>query len=80
MLWILVTVLIGLVVIIVQLLLSYQKRAARIKIAYTPMHKMIDAIFEMALSQADVHDEMDPETIEANRADWVVEWNKAIAQ
>ena len=42
MLWILVTVLIGLIVIIVQLLLSYQKRAARIKIAYTPMRKMID--------------------------------------
>lgn len=42
MLWILVTVLVGLVVIIVQLLLSYQKRAARIKIAYTPVRKMID--------------------------------------
>ncbi|MFP6589412.1 MAG: hypothetical protein VCE12_02705 [Candidatus Latescibacterota bacterium] len=42
MLWILVTVLVGLVIIIVQLLLSYQKRAARIKIAHTPVRKMID--------------------------------------
>ena len=41
MLWILVTVLVGLFVIIVQLLLSYQRRAARLKVAQNPVRKQI---------------------------------------
>lgn len=42
MLWILITVLVGLVVINVQLLLNFQRRSARIKIAHVPVRKIID--------------------------------------
>lgn len=42
MLWILLTVLVGLFVIVVQLLLAYQKRAARLKLAQNPVRKQID--------------------------------------
>ena len=42
MLWILITVLVGLVVINVQLLLNFQRRSARIKIAHVPIRKIID--------------------------------------
>ena len=41
MLWILVTVLVGLFVIVVQLLLSYQRRAARLRVAQNPVRKQI---------------------------------------
>lgn len=54
MLWILITVLVGLFVIIVQLLLSYQRRAARLKIAQNPVRKQIsdykDKIVELGES------------------------------
>lgn len=42
MLWILITVLVGLVVINVQLLLNFQRRSARIKIAHVPVRKVIN--------------------------------------
>ena len=42
MLWILITVLVGLVVINVQLLLNFQRRSARIKIAHVPVLKVIN--------------------------------------
>jgi hypothetical protein len=41
-LWILITVLVGLVVINVQLLLNFQRRSARIKIAHVPVRKVIN--------------------------------------
>jgi len=41
-LWILITVLVGLVVINVQLLLNFQRRSARIKIAHVPVLKVIN--------------------------------------
>ena len=41
MLWILVTVFVGFIVIIVQLLLAYQKRASRLKVAQNPVRKQI---------------------------------------
>jgi hypothetical protein len=40
-LWILVTVFVGFIVIIVQLLLAYQKRASRLKVAQNPVRKQI---------------------------------------
>lgn len=42
MLWILITVLVGLFVIIVQLLLAYQKRANRLRVAQNPVRKQIN--------------------------------------
>lgn len=42
MLWILITVLVGLVVVIVQLLLSYQRRAVRLKVAQNPIRKQMN--------------------------------------
>lgn len=42
MIWILITVLVGLVVILAQLMLTYQKRASRLKIAQNPVRKQID--------------------------------------
>lgn len=43
MIWILVVVVVGMVVVLAQLLLSYQKRAVRLRIAQNPVRKQITA-------------------------------------